>query len=310
MNENENYSEIENELKHWGILGMKWGIRNYQNPDGSLTPLGRIRYGVGPKKDATGKVMGINDAGSLSDEELKRMTRRYQNQAEYYQARNNSIFQENKFKEITARREKERKPSAVRNFFSNVFGTPIQNFLAKNIQFGLGAIGYSILSSENPELATQYLNSVTGMSMQYHKKDPVKDATEEIKKNANYWEALNDLEKNKRENQDIKSGAYDERKRKEREFNDYKFQNNYDKQKRIYEENRVKEAEDFFRNIKSDYDNGFKVNFDKNANEYVYSFFEPGFDPKELDSQGFNYKEFEFFKDAYPDGGNKPPKKR
>ena len=32
------------ELKHWGIIGMKWGIRRYQNPDGSLTPEGRERY--------------------------------------------------------------------------------------------------------------------------------------------------------------------------------------------------------------------------------------------------------------------------
>ena len=39
-----NQNEIENELKHWGILGMHWGIRRYQNPDGSLTPEGRERY--------------------------------------------------------------------------------------------------------------------------------------------------------------------------------------------------------------------------------------------------------------------------
>jgi hypothetical protein len=32
------------ELYHWGIKGMKWGIRRYQNKDGSLTNAGRKRY--------------------------------------------------------------------------------------------------------------------------------------------------------------------------------------------------------------------------------------------------------------------------
>lgn len=33
-----------NELQHWGIKGMKWGVRRYQNKDGSLTPAGKKRY--------------------------------------------------------------------------------------------------------------------------------------------------------------------------------------------------------------------------------------------------------------------------
>jgi hypothetical protein len=32
------------ELKHWGVKGQKWGVRRYQNKDGSLTPAGKKRY--------------------------------------------------------------------------------------------------------------------------------------------------------------------------------------------------------------------------------------------------------------------------
>lgn len=35
---------MENELYHYGKKGMKWGVRRYQNKDGSLTPAGQKRY--------------------------------------------------------------------------------------------------------------------------------------------------------------------------------------------------------------------------------------------------------------------------
>ena len=34
-----------NELQHHGIKGQKWGVRRFQNPDGTLTSAGRDRYG-------------------------------------------------------------------------------------------------------------------------------------------------------------------------------------------------------------------------------------------------------------------------
>lgn len=37
--------EEQDTLCHHGILGQKWGVRRYQNPDGSLTDEGRKRYG-------------------------------------------------------------------------------------------------------------------------------------------------------------------------------------------------------------------------------------------------------------------------
>ena len=36
--------EVDNQLTHYGVLGMKWGVRRYQNKDGSLTPAGEKKY--------------------------------------------------------------------------------------------------------------------------------------------------------------------------------------------------------------------------------------------------------------------------
>lgn len=39
------------ELYHWGIKGQKWGVRRYQNKDGSLTPAGKKRLAKELKRD-------------------------------------------------------------------------------------------------------------------------------------------------------------------------------------------------------------------------------------------------------------------
>lgn len=45
-------------LAHHGILGMKWGVRRYQNPDGSLTAEGRKRYAI----DSDGKIRKLSSS--------------------------------------------------------------------------------------------------------------------------------------------------------------------------------------------------------------------------------------------------------
>ena len=45
----------DNELYHHGILGQRWGIRRFQNPDGSLTDAGKRHYEKADQKWAARK---------------------------------------------------------------------------------------------------------------------------------------------------------------------------------------------------------------------------------------------------------------
>ena len=61
---NERYYYISsNELYHHGIKGQKWGVRRYQNADGSLTSAGRKRYGDGEViPEGHGAKKGLSDS--------------------------------------------------------------------------------------------------------------------------------------------------------------------------------------------------------------------------------------------------------
>lgn len=78
---------MNDELMHYGVLGMKWGVRRYQNKDGSLTNAGkkhRRNPTKGWSKDAkAARSMKKKGVKGMSNAELKRVNERQRLENEY-----------------------------------------------------------------------------------------------------------------------------------------------------------------------------------------------------------------------------------
>ena len=91
---------MHNHLQHWGIKGMKWGVRRFRNKNGSLTAAGRKRYSEDIHEDYN-KAHDKKSVKSMSDAELR--------------ARNNRLQMEMQYSNLT-----KKKVSAGRKFVTGV----------------------------------------------------------------------------------------------------------------------------------------------------------------------------------------------
>lgn len=81
------------ELYHWGIKGQKWGVRRYQNKDGSLTSAGKKRQKklTADEKERASRKKDLKNRRTMSDADLKKKIERLKMEKEFKSLTNEDI---------------------------------------------------------------------------------------------------------------------------------------------------------------------------------------------------------------------------
>lgn len=145
-------------LCHWGVKGQKWGVRRYQNRDGTLTPAGKIRYAdekTVPSKSTVQKSSSnegeskssTKSISDLSDDELRRIVNRKQTERQL----RDLIAAEEKSGQSSTQQVQQRGQGMVSKALKNA-GEQALTTMAKGAMLYAGST-FVKTAFKNPELA-------------------------------------------------------------------------------------------------------------------------------------------------------------
>lgn len=133
-------------LQHHGIKGMKWGVRRYQNKDGSLTPAGKKREARLERKNDRKQNKSIKQERSYAAKNRRNLS------DSDLDARINRLKKEQQLRELT---DADLRPgrTAVRKFIATSGGKVITAAATGALAYA----GYSFMESNGFAKAANYI---------------------------------------------------------------------------------------------------------------------------------------------------------
>ena len=190
------YVILNDELYHHGIKGQKWGVRRFQNADGSLKPAGEKRYGSGTKKDyknakAESRKKSIDDLGKLKDKnDIEAVTKL----AAEYDNRNKKI-KDTYASEKAAKAEAKKQQKAVKDFEKKVNKNWVKTYNKATKQFNVDIQKlnsnpkYSNDKLNDPKVHKAYMKEVSNLWKKLYSDQMKKDFGDHPDSKAKDWQS-------------------------------------------------------------------------------------------------------------------------